>query len=554
MGTRLHHRLLLVAALGAWVVTVPITLPLTASELSLEVRLEPQQEVGVEDTVQLSVTIWGAGKGAVLELGELGNLQVIAGPFNQYQHSLVNGVSSVATRYTYPLRPRQIGPASLGPVEVTVGETTLPSEVMTIEVKPGSLLPQRQERRQPLHGISLSRGPGPAGPDLREARVVLRHLMDNQSPFLGEPVTVSLVLDTNISRVESFEMISPPAYPGMWSQSIKQKPGAGQPVEVDGFRYYRVVLASHVLIPLTSGELILPPVKARFWVRGRGIFSPGQRLERTTETLRVQVRERPGDPGSFAGGVGRLSYRAELQPPTITLGSSAVLTIELSGSGNLPLMTAPDLWPSCSGYEIYPPEEDSAVEIGTGGIHGTRTWRTTLVPRQSGELHLDPITISTFDPGTGHYQEQSIGELSLQVVPPPPDESAPAQEPQPRPAVSGQAQGAPTGVPMLWFAAALVLGVAAGGISTWLLARRRAEEPDRCAHTGLQAPSERARELQGQLAGWWHEHGEQHPALREEMEQLRGALEAVRFAPGRADHTYTVVDLEQRLKRLMRQS
>jgi hypothetical protein len=36
------------------------------------------------------------------------------------------------------------------------------------------------------------------------------------------------------------------------------------------------------------------------------------------------------------------------------------------------------------------------------------------------------------------------------------------------------------------------------------------------------------------------------------MQELRRNLEAVRFAPGRADHTETVVELESRLRRLMR--
>jgi hypothetical protein len=40
--------------------------------------------------------------------------------------------------------------------------------------------------------------------------------------------------------------------------------------------------------------------------------------------------------------------------------------------------------------------------------------------------------------------------------------------------------------------------------------------------------------------------------LEDEMSELRRDLEAVRFAPGRADHSDTVVDLEGRLKRLIR--
>jgi hypothetical protein len=38
------------------------------------------------------------------------------------------------------------------------------------------------------------------------------------------------------------------------------------------------------------------------------------------------------------------------------------------------------------------------------------------------------------------------------------------------------------------------------------------------------------------------------------MEELRRDLETVRFAPGRADHTHTVVDLEERMRKLTRRA
>ena len=43
-------------------------------------------------------------------------------------------------------------------------------------------------------------------------------------------------------------------------------------------------------------------------------------------------------------------------------------------------------------------------------------------------------------------------------------------------------------------------------------------------------------------------------ALEGEMQALRRELEAVRFAPGRADHSETVSDLEDRVRSLMRRA
>jgi hypothetical protein len=56
------------------------------------------------------------------------------------------------------------------------------------------------------------------------------------------------------------------------------------------------------------------------------------------------------------------------------------------------------------------------------------------------------------------------------------------------------------------------------------------------------------------LERWWLDvrDGARGARLENEMRELRRELEAVRFAPGRADHSETVADLEERLRRLMR--
>ena len=98
------------------------------------------------------------------------------------------------------------------------------------------------------------------------------------------------------------------------------------------------------------------------------------------------------------------------------------------------------------------------------------------------------------------------------------------------------------------------LGLLLGGSVTWLLTRRRRTAlPPRRSD---QSPAERARELQLTLERWWLDarSSARGAALEEEMQDLRRDLEAVRFAPGRADHSDTVIDLEDRLRQLIRRA
>jgi hypothetical protein len=525
-----------------------ISIAASAGEPAIEARLEPQR-IGIEDTARLTVTIWEAGN-AIPKLGEMSNLEVVYGPVTESQFRWVNGVASSSVNFIYTLRPLQVGAAQVGSITAQVGGVPLATEPLTAVVVQGRLAPTPGPQRP------IPSWEPPQGAAGRSRKIVLRHLTEKRELYLGEPVTVRLVLDTNVAGVESFELVSPPTFPGWWTQQVKlSQPIPPQLVEVQGARFYRHHLISHVLIPLRSGDLTLPTVTARIGVRGRRLFTTGQAVERSTEELTLTVKERPIPPDGFNGAVGSLQYRAELQPEEIELGESAVLTIELSGIGNLPLVEAPPLWPGCHDCDTYPPEEDSNVQIDDSGIHGTRTWRTTIVPRSPGQLRLDPVILAYFDPQAGSYRRQTIGAMQLKVSPPQVT-ATPAVQATPVPeAATAEVRSRPLTDPSRSFswisvAAALMVGLVTGGSLTWLLMRRRASAipPRRKGQT----PAQRARELQIALERWWIGiDAHQTAALQSQVEELRKELEAVRFAPGRADHTYTVSDLEAKMKQLI---
>jgi hypothetical protein len=184
----------------------------------------------------------------------------------------------------------------------------------------------------------------------------------------------------------------------------------------------------------------------------------------------------------------------------------------------------------------------------------------TLVPRNPGELELAPVELAVFDPAAGSYRKQVLGPVRL-VVDAPPATPTPVAEPETadprtRPQSAQTVTDAPArGTPQwLWVVGALAVGLLAGGVVTFFVARRR--------HVALpprregESPAERARQLQVALERWWLDarakpRGE---ALEGEMQALRRELEAVRFAPGRADHSETVSDLEDRVRGLMQRA
>jgi len=532
-----------------------------ATGASLEVRLDPPR-IGVEDATRLVVRIHEPeGAVAVPELGQLENLEVVGGPSTGEEIQLLNNVVRRSVSFTWVLRPTGVGAARVGTVTVRVGDEVVTSRPVAMEVVAGSLAPRPQPRRRnPFDpfGDLMARGPVPS-PQLE-----LRHLVSAERAALGEPVPVAVALDSTVGGIDNFDWIEPPAYPGWWTQRVAlDDPITPERVEIEGVVYNRFVIARFVLVPLRSGELELPPVRARIAVRGRSLFAVPQVVERASRPATVRIDPRPEPPVPFAGAVGRLSYAAAVEPGRIELGESAVVSVRLEGNGNLPLVEAPPVFPACEPCQSYPPEEESDVTVAADGIRGSRTWRVTVVPSAAGLLRLDPVELAVFDPSTRSYRRQTLGPLELVVDPPPatptPSPTAeelardrPGEAPAPGGDVRDDGDGRGGAIPWLIALAAAVAGAVLGGLAVWAAARRRGTTlPPR--RPGESA-AERARELQLVLERWWLEVRDRPRAgeLRTEMEALRRELEGVRFAPGRADHTETVEDLEARLRRLLR--
>ncbi len=530
-----------------------------ADEPSLEVTLEPQR-FGIEDATQLVVRVLEPAGTPSVDLGELKNFEVLTGPSTTNEFSVFNGAATRSLSLTYVLQAKEVGPAAVGPVTVRFGGTELQSEVVTAEVVPGSVVPQRQSRRRspfsldPFDDIFARRQPA------RSARVVLRQLVGSRNVVLGQPVMASIVLDTTAGGVDGFEWATPPSFPGWWAQRVEPPERiTGEVVEVEGVRFNRFVVARNVLVPLKTGELPVPAVEARIGFRSGSMFAPQQVVERATEGVVVEVSPRPREPEGFSGAVGDLRYSASLEPKSIKYGESTVLSIELQGNGNLPLVEAPALWPGCEECEAYPPEEEGSVKVDANGAHGTRTWRTTLVPRSWGEIEIEPVMLAVFDPTAGHYRQHTLGPFRLLVeAPPPTPEPTRAVEEVAEPEYSdGQTQTSPEprnqeiAAWMLILGALIVGLLTGGGIALFAARRRKGSLPPRQPN---QSPAERARELQVAVERWWLDARERSKgrALEAEMQELRRELEQVRFAPSRADHTETVADLEARVRRLMR--
>jgi hypothetical protein len=156
----------------------------------------------------------------------------------------------------------------------------------------------------------------------------------------------------------------------------------------------------------------------------------------------ISVREPPraGRPPGYAlGDVGQMALAASVVPQRIPQGGSVVVSLELSGTGNLPRSLRV---PERTGVEWLEPEKKDAIEPQNGVVKGKRTFGYVVKLSNSGTVDLGEVTLPYWDPAANayHVAKATLGVVDVAPVAPPAnakDDKPAADAPKSDPFVSG---------------------------------------------------------------------------------------------------------------------
>jgi hypothetical protein len=409
------RRLAAVALLGL------AALPARAQDASVRAEVDARR-VGVDDTLQLSLTLEGPG----LDLAEevrvppLQNLQVVGGPSVSTQVSIVNGSMTQARVYAWALQARAKGTAEVGAFHVKLKSGEKATAPIAIEVVAGSAQPPRR-RSDPLNPFGgedpferlfgrQRRGSAPPPKLYVEAAV------DRTKLYVGEPLVLTYYVVTQ-TTVTDLAFADPPQFPGFWSEDLprpEQGPG-GEPVTREGESYRRFAFLQKLLFPTKAGALEIPPVRLRLSVaRGTDFFMhPASAVvERRTEAIPLTAEPLPAE--GFGGAVGSFRVSATLDRSSVPLGEAATLRFRVEGRGNLKWIDQPpDV--AVAGAKVYPPQARSELKVTSAGMSGSRTWEFVIVPETGGQLEVPALPFSYFDPSSRRVVNAGSEPLALQV-------------------------------------------------------------------------------------------------------------------------------------------
>lgn len=356
---------------------------------------------------------------------KISGFQVLAGPSKSTSSSvsIINGktTSQTSVSYTYILQAKQKGtytiPAAFARTEkgATIGST--PIEIEVVEDNGGS---SSQSRNRKVEDEEI----GELGND-----VLVQLVPSKQSVYIGEPITVSIRLYTQInSSIAGFENIKFPAFTGFWSQEYQTPQTINFQREKFRGKVYDVgLMRSYILFPQQTGEITIDPFMIDLVLqtrkKSRDIFDDFfggnvQHVRKTLSSGKVKIFVKPlpnGAPESFKGAVGQFSMTANASRNEVMANSAFSINVKVTGTGNLKLMETPvvQLPPDFESYEAKVIEN---FKNSPQGSNGTKQFEIPVIARSAGTFTIDPVEFTFFDPKTGKYVTLQSAPIRVEVA------------------------------------------------------------------------------------------------------------------------------------------
>jgi tetratricopeptide (TPR) repeat protein len=237
--------------------------------------------------------------------------------------------------------------------------------------------------------------------------------------YVGEQVVYQLgvFLDASVQdRVRRMEAIAPEMR-GMMAYS-PPAPAAGFPPRTVGGRRYVAHVYQRAIFPLTPGRISIPPAHLEYALPlSYSFFSREESYELLSDSTIVVVMEPPraARPADWSGAVGTLSATARLDTTAARVGDPVLLTVSISGRGNVKLFPRPAVtvpWAS-----VVPGDERVTLSTDSLDVRGAKEFDWVLTPLRAGRHLLPALRYPFFDPALHRYRVATTPPLPIEIAP-----------------------------------------------------------------------------------------------------------------------------------------
>ena len=372
-------------------------------------------KVGINDRFQVSFTFSGT------DINNIKNYKppafqhflVLSGPNQSTNMEIINSTVSASRTFSYYLQAKGTGKFDIESASIDFNGKTYKTTPISIEVVAGSTRPDNNG--------SSSQQPVITQKDIGD-NLFVKATADKQKVYIGEPVTVTYKLYTRLNIASQMSVNKLPQYNGFWAEELETSNNITFTTEVVNGKQYRVgVLKKVSLFPSQTGDLSVTPFELNVPVQIKGnrrssgnifddffndpFFDMGKTVnyDAKSNTLKVKVEPLPDKnvPDSFKGAVGDFTLNSSIDKTTVQANEPVSLKINISGTGNIKLIDAPEI-KLPTGFDNYEPKVSEQVNRN-GKISGTKKIEYLVIPRISGKKEIPSIKFSYFDLSKNSY-------------------------------------------------------------------------------------------------------------------------------------------------------
>jgi hypothetical protein len=340
---------------------------------------------------------------------------------------------------TWSLHANRQGSFTIGPCSVSIGGTRYSTQTLHVTVVSPGHAPQRVNPFDPF-GMGSAFDPFKGlldniGQDFQPRRpetdprlaldaprgktAFLHASVDRTSAVVGEQVTLTVALYVEANEREADMNDVHEASADDFVKRALMEDDAGdkniQSALVGGALYHVKVLRKWALFPLKTGDLSIGPMTLTL-SRRRGPMRGAPNVDqlRQSETLSIHVTEPPlagRPPGYVVGDTGNFALAADTTPRDIEQDGAVGVTLDLTGTGNLPSTITP---PARAGIEWLAPEMHEKMGAAPGDKYGgKRTFAFVVRLHKSGVVDLGEVTLPYYNPETRAY---GVARATLGIV------------------------------------------------------------------------------------------------------------------------------------------
>ena len=317
-----------------------------------------------------------------------------------------SGTARVHVEIRYVLEASRPGEYFVGPFEARLGGESVRSRATRIVVRgPAGVTVPTIVAKAPFDATASVSVAATVSPD---------------TVYVGEQTTyqVAVFIDEAIrNRLRRNPGFTPPELRGMLAYDLSPVRGV-LPTRRVGDRRFEPHLYQRAVFPLVAGRHVIPPAELQYALPlSYSFFSREEGRVLRTDSVVLVAREAPleGRPANYSGAVGELSIAAAVRPARARVGDPAVLTLKVSGIGNINMLPRPEV--ELPWGLLIPAQERVTIDRSSEVIRGAKEFDWVITPQLAGPQELPAIQYPFFNPRTEQYEIAVSRADTLTIAP-----------------------------------------------------------------------------------------------------------------------------------------